>query len=68
MEIQIITKETAKKLLPERKENSHKYTFGSVLNIAGSVNYRGAAFLSTASVLKTGAGFVGLAAIKEIIN
>lgn len=63
-----ITKEYAKKLLPKRKQESNKGTFGNVLNIAGSKNYRGAAFLSTKSALKIGAGYVELAAIDEVIN
>ena len=63
-----ITKETVKTLLPERKEDSHKGSFGSVLNIAGSINYRGAAYLSTVSALKVGAGYVTLAAIEEVIS
>ena len=65
---EIITKEYAKTLLPQREQNSNKGTFGSVLNISGSINYRGAAFLSTKSVLKVGAGYVELASINEVIN
>ena len=53
MEEIIITKEYIKSILPEREQNSHKGTFGNVLNIAGSINYRGAAFLSTKSVPPT---------------
>ena len=68
MEEIIITKEYIKSILPEREQNSHKGTFGNVLNIAGSINYRGAAFLSTKSVLKTGAGYVELASIEEVVN
>ena len=43
------------KLLPERKLDSNKGTYGKVLNIAGSFNYQGAAYLSSVSALKTGA-------------
>ncbi len=64
----IITKEYAKTLLPQREQNSNKGTFGNVLNISGSINYRGAAFLSTKAALKTGAGYVELASIKDVIN
>ena len=67
-EEKFITLEYIKTLLPQRKENSHKGTFGNVLNIAGSINYRGAAFLSTASALKVGAGYVALASINEVIS
>lgn len=54
--------------MPEREQNSNKGSFGKVLNFAGSKNYIGAAFLSTISAFKIGAGFVALATEKEIIN
>ena len=54
--------------MPKRIQNSHKGTYGSVLNVAGSINYRGAAYLSSVSALKVGAGYVALAGIKEVIN
>ena len=63
-----ITKELAASLLPRRPENSHKGTFGKILNISGSVNYQGAAYLSSISALKTGAGYVTLAAIQKVID
>jgi len=47
--------------VPARVQNSHKGTFGKVLNIAGSKKYSGAAVLSSLSALKTGAGYVTLA-------
>ena len=64
----VITKEYAKSFLPKRVENSHKGTYGSVLNVAGSLNYRGAAFLSSVSALKVGAGYVALASVNEVIS
>ncbi len=54
--------------MPNREQNSNKGTFGKVLNFAGSKNYIGAAYLSTISPLKAGAGFVALASEKEIIR
>lgn len=54
--------------MPERKQNSNKGTFGKVLNFAGSKNYIGAAYLSTVSSLKAGAGFSALVTSKEIIR
>lgn len=56
------------KLLPERSDNSHKGSFGKILNIAGSRMYSGAALLSSLSALKIGAGYLSLACIDEIIN
>ena len=41
--------------MPEREQNSNKGIFGKVLNVAGSKNYIGAAYLSTLAALKTGA-------------
>ena len=54
-------------LLPERIDDSNKSTYGRILNIAGSNNYRGAAYLSSVSALKIGAGYVTLAAPDIII-
>lgn len=54
--------------IPNRPAESNKSTFGNVLNIAGSVNYRGAAYLSSASALRAGAGYVTLAAIPSVID
>lgn len=56
------------KLLPPRVQNSHKGTFGKVLNIAGSLNYQGAAYLSSISALKIGAGYVTLATPDYIVG
>ncbi len=41
---------------PEKKINSHKYSAGKVLTIAGSGDFPGAAFFTANSVLKSGAG------------
>ena len=54
--------------LPIRQQNSNKGTFGKVLNVSGSENYIGAAYLSTLGILKVGAGYAALASDKRIIN
>ena len=54
--------------MPIREQYSNKGTFGKVLNIAGSNNYIGAAYLSTYSALKIGAGYVALASCKNVIK
>lgn len=54
--------------LPVRPKISNKGTFGKVLNIAGSRNYSGAAFLSSVSALKIGAGLVTLATEECVID
>ena len=61
-----IDKKLAQKLLPIRSEDSNKGTFGKILNIAGSKNYTGAAYLSSLAALKIGAGYVSLACPKSI--
>lgn len=48
-------------VLPARTRTSHKGTFGRLLNIAGSLNYSGAAAMSTRAALRSGAGLCTLA-------
>lgn len=57
----VYSKDDIKKLLPKRPENSHKGTFGHVLNVAGSGFYSGAAYFSSIAPLKVGCGKVTLA-------
>lgn len=45
-------------LLPERRNNSHKGTFGKVLVVAGSGDIFGAAYLAAAGAYRMGAGLV----------
>lgn len=54
--------------LPLRPENSNKGTFGKVLNIAGSKYMPGAAYLSSVSALKVGAGYVQLVSCENVLN
>ena len=64
---QKITREYVKHLLPLRAINSHKGTYGTVLNIAGSLQVPGAAYLSSISALKVGAGLVTLGTATSVI-
>lgn len=50
--------ETDLNLLPKRKANSHKGSFGKVLIIAGSENMSGAAYFSAKAALCSGAGVI----------
>ena len=54
--------------MTKRAPSSHKGTFGSLLNIAGSLRYFGAAALSTRAALRTGAGLTALAAPRSVIT
>jgi NAD(P)H-hydrate epimerase len=51
----------AASLLPDRPTNAHKGTFGTVLVVAGSVNYTGAALLAGKAAYRIGTGLVTLA-------
>lgn len=53
-----LDREIVGSLLPERSRDSHKGSFGKVMLIAGSVNYPGAAYLSSAAAGRAGAGLV----------
>lgn len=63
-----IDRKAVQGLLPVRPEDSNKGTFGKVLNIAGSRNLTGAAYLSSLAALKIGAGYVTLACPQSIIQ
>jgi len=67
-DIRVLTKELVLSLMPKRVQNSHKGTYGHVLNIAGSVQFPGAAYLSSVSALKVGAGQCMLASCPDVIN
>lgn len=54
----VIRKENWKEMLPRRKDDSFKGTYGKVLVIAGSRNMAGAAYLSAKASYRTGAGLV----------
>lgn len=53
-------------LLPERKKNGNKGTFGKVLLVAGSEAMAGAAILAAESCYRTGAGMVKLVIPEKI--
>lgn len=57
-----------KNLLPKRPKNSHKGTFGHVLNIAGSGFYTGAAYFSSIAPLKVGCGRITLASVEPVLR
>ena len=53
--------------LRPRARDSHKGSFGSVLAVAGSASYRGAASLAVEGALRTGAGIVTLASVEPVL-
>jgi len=55
-------------LMPYRPPDGNKGTFGHILTIAGARGFSGAAAMASIASLKTGAGFVRLAAPEGIID
>ncbi len=60
-------RECVSKLLPKRKRNTHKGTYGKAAIVAGSEAYTGAAYLATAACLRSGAGYTALFVPKSIL-
>jgi hydroxyethylthiazole kinase-like uncharacterized protein yjeF len=61
IEIELITGEWVRGLLPARPLKAHKGTFGKAMIVAGSVNYTGAPALAAAAATRVGTGLVTLA-------
>ncbi|MGJ8455769.1 NAD(P)H-hydrate dehydratase [Pseudothermotoga sp. U03pept] len=57
---QIITKQLVRSLLPRRLRDSHKGSYGKVLVVAGSIDYPGAAVLTSTAALRVGCGYLQL--------
>ena len=58
--VQTIEKEFASDVLPKRKVDGHKGTFGKVLVVGGAVGYTGAPYLTASAAVRTGCGLVYL--------
>ena len=63
-----VTAEEAARLLPIRRRDSHKGTYGKAAIVAGSAEYTGAAYLSVAACLRSGVGYTTLFAPKGILR
>ena len=66
--MQEITRSVVRDCLPERRADSNKGSYGSVLTVAGSMAYRGAASLCVEGALRGGAGLVYLASVEPVIQ
>ena len=64
--IDIIDDELVKSCIDKRSNNSQKGNYGKVLIIAGSVGMSGAAYMSSSSALKAGAGIVTVASCESV--
>jgi NAD(P)H-hydrate epimerase len=62
VQTEVVTDDRAASILPERRMDGHKGTFGWVLIAAGSARYWGAAALAGRAAYRAGAGLVALAA------
>jgi len=58
---QVADNDLVEEILPERPDDSHKGTFGTVMIAAGSINYTGAAMLAGKAAYRVGAGLVRMA-------
>lgn len=63
-----ITDESFRRPFPARVRSSHKGSYGRLLNIAGCLNYNGAAAMSTKAALRTGVGLCTLAAPRTVVT
>lgn len=63
----LLDKELAKGLLPKRKRNSHKGSYGKAAIVGGSEEYTGAAYLAASACLRAGAGYTVLFVPKAIL-
>jgi hydroxyethylthiazole kinase-like uncharacterized protein yjeF len=57
----LLTQETVRRLIPDRRVSSHKGTYGHAGIIAGSVGKTGAAAMAARAALRVGAGLVTVA-------
>jgi NAD(P)H-hydrate epimerase len=62
----LMEKEDIRDLLPVRRPDGHKGTFGKILIFAGSEGMTGAAYLCALSAYRTGSGLIKLAVPKSI--
>lgn len=60
--ISVLSPEGVRPYLPTREQDTHKYKVGTLLVVAGSAKYLGAAEMACRAALRAGAGLVTLAA------
>ena len=54
-----------KQMIPKRKHNTHKYHYGNLVVVGGSVGMMGAPYLSAHAAYRTGCGLVRMLLTKE---
>ncbi len=65
--LELLATSWVRKQLPQRPAGANKGTFGKVLSLTGSMNYVGAAYLSTAAAARAGAGLVTFACAATLL-
>ena len=68
VDTELMTDDLMRTLLPSRSPYSHKGSCGRAMVVAGSANYRGAAYLACAGVARVGTGLVALVAPENVIS
>ena len=63
----LLTDKRVLAILPKRQRNSHKGNYGKAAIVAGSIEYTGAAYLSAAACLRSGAGYTALFVPSKIL-
>ncbi|MBE6902843.1 MAG: NAD(P)H-hydrate dehydratase [Ruminococcaceae bacterium] len=66
--VAMITDDSFRRPFKVRERSSHKGSYGKLMNIAGSLNYNGAAALSTKAALRTGVGLCVLATPRSVVS
>ena len=66
--ILLLTRKEAAEMLPKRRPDSHKGSYGKLLNIGGCSHMTGAVMLSTLSALAGGVGLCKVAAPETVTN
>ena len=57
----VLDAESVARVLPARPVDAHKFSFGVVVAVAGSLDYAGAAYMTALGTARSGAGMVALA-------
>lgn len=63
-----LEKKDLEKILPKRKADSHKGSYGKIFLIAGSKGMAGASFLAAKAAYRAGAGMVRIYTVKENLS
>ncbi len=64
----VADQEAVKAVLPKRKRNSHKGSYGKAAIVGGSLEYTGAPYLAAAGCLRSGAGYTTLYVPKSLLQ